>query len=440
MAARIEDYALIGNCETCALVSCDGSIDWLGMPRFDSPAVFAALLGTPQNGRWLVAPAESAVTRERSYRAGTLVLETRFTTSTGTVLVVDCMGLHALGGDLVRIVRCERGSVAMRSELVMRFEYGSIIPWVTSLEDGRLNAIAGPDRLTLDSPVAFKGRDMKSVAEFEVAEGEEVGFVLTWSPSWYPIPDRADAAATVKRVTEGWRKWSSRQKVTGPYSGTVLRSLITLKALTHRETGGIVAAATTSLPEQLGGERNWDYRFCWLRDATFTLYALLISGYTEEAEAWRDWLLRAIAGSPDQMQIMYGIAGERRLTEYEVPWLSGYQGAGPVRIGNAASEQVQLDVYGEVLDSLYQARRLGVGGDGPAWRAQSALVEHLEKIWAKPDAGIWEIRGEPQHFTHSKAMAWVCVRSRGTHDRGIRLGRSGRALAPDTRHNPCRGL
>jgi GH15 family glucan-1,4-alpha-glucosidase len=416
MPRFIEDYAIIGNCETAAIVGRDGSIDWLGLPRIDSAACFAALLGKPENGRWKIAPIGSDSRVARRYREGSLILETRFEAEEGTVVLIDCMGRHDEGTDLVRLVRGECGRVTMHMELIIRFEYGCLIPWVRRLEDGRLTAVAGPDRLTLSAPVEEHGEGLRTVAEFTINAGEEVPFVLTWSPSYRPIPAPTNAVDTIKTATAGWQNWTKAYKPegSGEWSEAVLRSLVTLKALTHRETGGIVAAATTSLPEQLGGPRNWDYRFCWLRDATITLYALMNSGFIEEASAWRQWLLRAVAGAPEQMQIMYGVAGERRLTEYEVPWLRGYEGAAPVRIGNAASGQLQLDVYGEVLDALYQARRMGLAPSEAGWRLERALVEHLEKIWDQPDEGIWEVRGGRRHFTHSKVMVWVAF------DRAIR--------------------
>ncbi len=414
MPGRIEDYAIIGNCETAALVCNDGSIDWLGMPRFDASAFFAALLGNKENGRWLIAP-EGGYRVTRRYRPGTLVLETEFTTPDGAVVLTDCMAHQDGGSNLVRLVRGLRGRVRMQLELIIRFEYGSAVPWVTRLVDGRLTAVVGPDRLTLATPVELRGEGMKTVAEFTVEAGQDVPFVLTWSPSFKPVPDAADARATIDSVDEGWRRWSQlyRPPGDGEWDDAVLRSLITLKALTNRETGGIVAAATTSLPEQLGGPRNWDYRFCWLRDATLTLYALRISGFTREAKEWCEWLKRAIAGAPTQMQIMYGVAGERRLAEYTVPWLDGYEGAKPVRVGNAAADQLQLDVYGEVLDTLYQARRLGLTSRTD-WDLERALLEHLEEIWTEPDEGIWEVRGGRRHFTCSKAMVWVAF------DRAVR--------------------
>lgn len=417
MAGLIEDYAVIGNCETMALVGRSGSIDWLGLPRFDSAACFAALLGEAGNGRWLIAPAAmEGVTVTRRYREGTLVLETRFETPDGVVVLTDCMGRRDPGSDVVRLVRGESGRVRMRMELVIRFEYGAIVPWVRAHDDGTMTAIAGPDQLTLRTPVALRGEDMRTVAEFVVGPGHEVPFALTWSLSYHPTPASPVVQDTIDAQTGRWQDWAKAFRPEGPpdWSEAVLRSALTLKALSHRETGGIVAAATTSLPEQLGGPRNWDYRYCWLRDATITLYALMSSGFSAEAQLWRRWLLRAIAGAPEQMQIMYGIAGERRLTEYEVPWLSGYEGAGPVRIGNAASDQLQLDVYGEVLDALYQARRLGLSESGSSWQLETTLLTHLETIWDQPDDGIWEVRGGRKHFVHSKVMTWVAF------DRAVR--------------------
>ena len=409
MALRIEDYALIGNCESAALVGRDGSIDWMGLPRFDSAAVFASLLGTAENGHWQIVPAVPVIAVSRRYREGTLVLETRFDTADGTVLLIDAMGRREGHGDLVRLVRAESGTVPMKMEIVLRPGYGAIVPWVSRLADERIAAVAGPDRFTLATPIELRGENMRTVGEFTAEEGVETPFTLTWSPSYQPVPQTVDAAQIIELVTEDWQTWvkSHRIETAGDWAGTVLRSLITLKALTHFETGGIVAAPTTSLPEQLGGPRNWDYRYCWLRDATLTLYALLTSGFLEEASAWRDWLIRAIAGSPDQMQIMYGIAGERRLEEYELPWLQGYEKSTPVRIGNAASGQLQLDVYGEVLDAMYQARRLGLAPDENGWKLERALVEHLETIWQEPDEGIWEVRGGRRQFVASKVMVWA---------------------------------
>ena len=416
MALRIEDYALIGNCESAALVGRDGSIDWMSLPRFDSHASFAALLGTAENGRWQIAPAVPVTRVTRRYRDSTLVLETRFETDAGTVVLIDAMGRRDGHGDVVRLVRGEEGAVPMRMEIVLRPGYGTVVPWVSRLADGRIAAVAGPDRFVLDTKVPLRGEAFRTVGEFTAEAGTETPFTLTWSPSFHPVPQAVDAAQIVELVTEDWTDWtkSHRTETAGDFVDVVQRSLITLKALTHYETGGIVAAPTTSLPEQLGGPRNWDYRYCWLRDATLTLYALLTSGFLDEASAWRDWLIRAIAGSPDQMQIMYGIAGERRLEEYEVPWLTGYEGATPVRIGNAAAGQLQLDVYGEVLDAMYQARRLGLAPDANGWNLERALVNHLETIWRQPDEGIWEVRGGRKHFTASKVMVWAAF------DRAIR--------------------
>jgi len=414
MPSRIEDYAVIGNCETMALVGLDGSIDWLGLPRFDSPACLAALLGNAENGRWLIAPSDTDFRARRRYLGDTLILETLFETATGTVCVVDFLSRRSGVSDVVRVVRGVSGSVSMRTELIVRFDYGLAVPWVTQRDDGRLQMVAGADRLLLDTSVSLRGEDMRTVGEFEVEEGQEVGFVLTWTPSYKADPEPVSAAKALKEAHSFWSAWAATFKPAGEWSDAVLRSLLTLKALSHWETGGIVAAATTSLPEQLGGSRNWDYRFCWLRDATFTLFSLMEVGFLEEAKAWRNWLLRAAAGSPDQLQIMYGIAGERRLNEYEVPLLAGYEGATPVRIGNAATGQIQLDVYGEVLDALYVGRRAGLAADTSGWALECALVTHLETIWDQPDDGIWEVRGGRRHFTHSKVMAWVAF------DRAVR--------------------
>ena len=414
MTLRIEDYALIGNCETCALVGVNGSIDWLGLPRFDSAACFAALLGTPENGSWQIAPADPGGTSTRHYRGDTMILETTFATPTGAVAVIDFMTRRDGATDLVRLVRGLQGSVAMRSDLAARFDYGSVMPWVSRRPDGLMQLVAGPDRLVLDTDVAMRGKDMRTVGDFEIEAGQLARFVLTWSPSFRPLPARLDPDAALAGVESFWQGWASGFKGGGEWDGAVRRSLLTLKALAHFETGGIVAAATTSLPEQIGGPRNWDYRYCWLRDATLTLYALMQSGFLQEAAAWRDWLLRAVAGSPENLQIMYGVAGERRLTEYEVPWLEGYEASTPVRVGNAAHGQRQLDVYGEVLDALYTGRCLGLEADASSWSLECKLVEHLETIWDHPDDGIWEVRGDRKNFTHSKVMAWVAF------DRAIR--------------------
>jgi GH15 family glucan-1,4-alpha-glucosidase len=405
--ARIEDYALIGDCETAALVSRDGSIDWLCWPRFDSGACFAALLGTKDNGRWVLAPRDGDTRTTRRYRGDSLILETTHETSAGSVVVVDYMPLRDGRSNVVRIVRGTRGRVAMRTEIVLRFDYGAIVPWVSRLEDGTLRAIAGPDMVTIRSDVPLHGEQLTTVGEFDVSEGEEFAFVMTWGPSNLEPPSAADPREALETTECFWREWSEQCTYKGQFRDCVMRSLITLKALTYHPTGGIVAAPTMGLPEQLGGTRNWDYRYCWLRDATLTLLSLMNGGYFKEAAEWRDWLLRAAAGSPSQVQIMYGLAGERLLREWEVPWLSGYEGATPVRVGNAAHEQLQLDVYGEVMDALHQARLGSIAELPDAWSLEKALGRHLEGIWRQPDQSIWETRGAPQHFTHSKVMAWV---------------------------------
>ena len=414
MAKWIEDYAMIGDCETAALVGCDGSIDWLCWPRFDSDACFAALLGTPEHGRWLVTPCAVDVKVTRRYREDTLILETRFETEEGCVCVIDFMPPRDLSSDLVRIVVGERGQVAMRTELVIRFGYGNTVPWVTHIADDTWRAIAGPDMLMLRTPAPMRGENLKSVADFVVKEGECVPFVLRYGPSHLPDVEFNDARQALASTERFWREWVQKGQRPERWCKAVTRSLITLRALIYAPTGGIIAAPTTSLPECIGGKRNWDYRFCWLRDATLALLALMDAGYYDEAVAWREWLLRAIAGSPGQMQIMYGVAGERRLSEWEVSWLPGYEGSAPVRIGNAAHCQLQLDVYGEVMDVLHQAREGGIAQSETAWALQRELLEHLEEIWERPDCGLWEVRSEPQHFTHSKIMAWVAF------DRGIR--------------------
>lgn len=406
MPLPIEDYGLIGDCHTAALVGRDGSIDWLCFPRFDSGACCAALLGGPEHGRWLIAPAGEVLGVRRRYRDGTLILETQFTTREGSVRIIDCMPLSNERSDVLRIVEGVSGRVAMRMELVMRFDYGSIVPWVRK-RDHTLLATAGPDTLELHTRVATRGENMKTVATFEVGPGERIPFVLNYRPSHLPVHAAIDAEQALAATEKEWREWSGRCTYEKHWGKEVVRSLITLKALTYAPTGGIVAAPTTSLPEQQGGVRNWDYRFCWLRDATFTLNALLLAGYQEEAIAWREWLLRTVAGSPADLQILYGVTGERRLDEYEVPWLPGYGGARPVRVGNAAAKQFQLDVYGEVMDTLHLARAAGLEPESAAWEVQLTLLEFLEKNWQQPDEGIWEVRGKRRHFTHSKVMAWV---------------------------------
>jgi GH15 family glucan-1,4-alpha-glucosidase len=406
LALRIEDYAIIGDCQTSALVGRNGSIDWLCFPRFDSPSCFSALLGTPDHGRWLLGPTCEVRETRRTYRGDSLVLETTFVTADGEATVVDCMPLRSGQADLVRLVIGRRGRVKMRSEIAIRFDYGSATPWVRK-EPGGILATAGPDTIHLHSTVQLRGENFRTIGEFEVAAGEEVPFVLTWHPSHVQSPHPVDARHAVEATTRWWHEWSARCTYEGPWREAVIRSLITLKALTYAPTGGIVAAPTTSLPEHIGGERNWDYRYCWLRDATFTLTALMQCGYTEEAEAWRKWLLRAIAGKGDELHIMYGIAGERRLPEMELPWLPGYENSPPVRIGNGAYDQFQLDVYGEVLDCLHLARHYGLEADLNDWRIERELLARLEQVWQGPDEGIWEVRGPARHFTHSKLMAWV---------------------------------
>jgi GH15 family glucan-1,4-alpha-glucosidase len=413
MPARIEDYALIGDGQTAALVGRDGSIDWLCLPRFDSGACFAALLGTPDHGRWRVAPVGDVARVERRYRDDTLILDTTFHTDCGTATLTDCMPLRERLPHLVRVVHGVRGSVRMATELVVRFDYGSIVPWVRK-GNGGIIAVAGPDSVRLQSEVPLRGENLTTVGEFDVAEGQTLSFALTWQPSYMSQATPVDPLAIIEDTQRTWHDWSARCTYRGEWRGIVLRSLITLKALIHATTGGIIAAPTTSLPEALGGERNWDYRYAWVRDATFTLLALLQSGYVDEARAWREWLLRAVAGDPSKLQVLYGVDGERRLTESEIPWLPGYEGAWPVRVGNAAYGQRQLDVYGELSDALYQCHRHGVASDPNAWRLRDALLGFLETTWIEPDEGIWEVRGPRRQFTHSKVMAWVAF------DRAVR--------------------
>jgi GH15 family glucan-1,4-alpha-glucosidase len=413
MPSRIEDYALIGDCETAALVGRDGSIDWLCLPRFDAPACFAALLGGPEHGRWLLAPAGDVRAVRRRYREDTLVLETEYETDEGTLALIDCMPPRTTVPDVLRVVEGRRGQVAMRMELVIRFDYGSLVPWVRRTGDG-LVAIGGANAVRLRTPVALRGEDLRTVARFTVSAGERVPFTLTWHPSHLPEPPPVETGDGVQMTEAWWREWSGRCTYAGEWREAVVRSLITLKALTYAPTGGLVAAATTSLPERLGGVRNWDYRYCWLRDATFALYALMSGGYAEEARAWREWLVRAVAGQPAQARMLYGVGGERLLPEWTLGWLPGYEGAAPVRVGNAASHQFQLDVFGEVLDALHTARRVGLPPDENAWRVEQALVAFVESAWKEPDEGIWEVRGPRRHFTHSKVMAWVAL------DRAVR--------------------
>ena len=415
MSEKIEDYALIGDCETAALVGRNGSIDWLCWPAFDSDACFAAILGTHKNGRWLLAPAGDVSAISRRYLGNTLILETRFETKSGTVALIDFMPPRGKASDIVRLVRGVSGKVEMRMELVIRFGFGVDIPWVRRCEDGSLLAIAGQDMTVLRTPAKTRGEDLTTVADFEVAAGETVPFVLTYGPSHLDPPQPIDPEIALQETETFWKEWSSRSTHDGEYRDLIMRSLITLKALTFAPTGGIVAAPTTSLPEKLGGARNWDYRFCWLRDATFTLLALMNSGYTEEASAWHNWLLRAAAGSPANMQIMYGIWGQRRLLEWEAGWLDGYEGAQPVRIGNAAHAQLQLDVYGELIDAFHQSRMAKLKLDDEAtWSLERAVLDHLAEVWDQPDHGIWERRGEPRHYVFSKVMTWVAF------DRGIK--------------------
>jgi len=406
VALPIENYALIGDCHTAALVGSDGSIDWLCLPIFDSPACFAALLGGPEHGRWQIAPCAEIKSTHRRYRGETLILETDFETAQGCARLIDFMHHSDERWDVIRIVEGLSGSVALRMELIVRFDYGSIAPWVRRCDDGLLMS-AGPDSLVLSSSTSFAGEDMKTVAEFTVAAGQRESFSLNYRPSHLDRLPAVDAAAALEHTQTAWGKWSARSTYKGPWREAVVRSLITLKALTYQPTGGIIAAPTTSLPEQPGGVRNWDYRYCWLRDATFTLNALLLAGYDQEATGWREWLLRAVAGSPQDLQTLYSVTGVRRLDEQQLAWLPGYQNAAPVRVGNAASRQFQLDVYGEVMDTLHLARQHGLDPEPAAWHVQVELLEFLETHWQQPDEGIWEVRGTPRHFTHSKVMAWV---------------------------------
>ncbi len=414
MPCRIEDYGLIGDCQTAALVGRDGSIDWLCWPAFDSDACFAALLGTDRNGRWLIAPREDVTKTSRRYWDNTLILETRFETAEGIVALLDFMPPRGKASDVVRLVRGVTGKVKMRMQLVIRFGFGTDIPWVKRTEQGALLAICGQDMTVLRTPVQTRGEDMTTVADFEVSEGQTIPFVLTYGPSHLPLPQPINPAQALQDTEDFWTDWSSRCTYQGEHQELVMRSLITLKALTYQPTGGIVAAPTASLPEKLGGARNWDYRFCWLRDATFTLLALMNSGYTEEASAWHSWLLRAVAGAPANMQIMYGIMGQRRLLEWEAGWLPGYEGAQPVRVGNAAHAQLQLDVYGELIDAFHQSRMARLKLDDGTWALECTVLEHLAKVWDQPDHGIWERRGAGRHYVFSKVMTWVAF------DRGIK--------------------
>jgi GH15 family glucan-1,4-alpha-glucosidase len=421
MTPKIEDYALIGDLQTAALVERHGSIDWLCFPRFDSDACFAALLGEPEHGRWLLAPADGGKAARR-YLHDTLVLETTWTCDDGIVRVFDFMPPRGKAPDVVRIVEGVEGRVEMHSELVIRFDYGRIVPWVSRFDGDTRLAIAGPDALCIRTPVHTRGENMRTVSDFAIEEGERVPFTVTWFRSHEPAPERIDPEVALAETELFWREWNATRnlKLPAEWRDVIHRSLMTLKALTYQPTGGIVAAPTSSLPEWIGSVRNWDYRYCWLRDATLTLLALLHAEHTDEARDWRAWLLRAVAGSAEDIQIMYGVAGERRLTEFEVPWLPGYEGSAPVRVGNAASEQLQLDVFGEVMDALYQARKHGLAKEKPAWHLQKNLMRRLEHLWQEPDDGLWEIRGERRHFVHSKVMAWVAfdraVRAVEEHD------------------------
>ncbi len=433
MSTPLEDYGLIGDCETAALVGRDGSVDWLCLPRFDSAACFAALLGTPQHGRWRMAPAAPVTQTRRRYRGDTLILETEFATATGRVALIDFMPVREQSADLVRIVEGRAGVVPMEMELRIRFDYGSTIPWVERRGDV-LVAIAGPDQLRLQSPVATHGENFTTRARFEVRAGQRLGFDLTWYPSHHSPPGRVDTDRALAATEETWTRWASRIPRAGRWTDAVVRSFVTLKALTYGPTGGLVAAATTSLPEQIGGVRNWDYRYCWVRDATFVLYALAQAGFIDEAIAWREWLLRAAAGTPSQIHIMYGLGGERRLPEIELDWLPGYEGSRPVRTGNAAHRQRQLDVYGELLDTMLTCRRAGWPPAPRAWHLERALVTDLERSWREPDEGIWEVRGPRRHFTHSKVMAWVAF------DRAIKSAEQFGLGAPIARWRELRTL
>lgn len=428
---RIEDYAIVGDLHTAALIGNDGSIDWLCLPYFDSPACFAALLDTPDAGRWLLAPAGGGTCTRRRYRPDTLVLETEWDTGTGRVKVTDFMPPRDEIADIVRIVEGLSGTVQIRSELALRFDYGHLVPWVRRTTTG-IHAIAGPDSVHLSSPVPMQGEHHCTVSEFTVGAGDRVPFVLTWSPSHRPRPRTVNAEEALARTQAYWENWSSLSWAEGPYRDAIQRSLITLKALTFAPTGGIIAAATTSLPEQPGGPRNWDYRYCWLRDATLTLQSLIRAGYTDEAKAWREWLLRAVAGDPADLQIMYSVDGRRRLPEAELPWLAGYEKSTPVRTGNAAANQLQLDVWGEVLDGLSLTRNALLHDPDDSWDVQTALMDHLEGAWHQPDNGLWEMRGPRRHFTHSKIMAWVAV------DRMVKGSRQFRLPGPAERWEDLR--
>jgi GH15 family glucan-1,4-alpha-glucosidase len=424
LAGKIEDYGLIGDCTTAALVGRDGSIDWLCWPHFDSDACFAALLGSEKHGRWQIAPSEKILAIARRYRGDTLILETTYTTEGGEVVLIDFMPGHRQSSDVVRLVRCTRGRVKMRMELIIRFGLGYNIPWVRRIEGGAHLAISGPDMLVLRTPVKTRGEDMRTLADFDVREGETIPFALTYAASHLPVPEPFDTQESLQKTDEFWQEWSKHCNYEGTYRAIVMRSLLTLKALTFAPTGGIVAAPTTSLPERPGGESNWDYRYCWLRDATFTLLALMNSGYYEEALAWHNWLLRSVAGSPADMQIMYGITGKRRLLEWQANWLPGYEGAQPVRIGNAAHAQLQLDVFGELMDVFHQSRTAKLKLTDESWDVECELLKHLAKIWREPDCGMWERRGTPKHYVSSKILTWVAF------DRGIKSAKQFGLKAP----------
>ncbi|WP_435175829.1 glycoside hydrolase family 15 protein [Actinacidiphila sp. bgisy145] len=428
VAGRIEDYALIGDMQTAALVCRDGTVDWLCLPRFDSPAVFAGLLGTDQHGFWRIGPAvpEGARTPDatrRHYRGESLVLESEWDTATGTARVIDFMPPRDGAPQVIRIVEGVSGKVAMRSSLRMRFSYGQVVPWVQQVGD-RTVAVAGPDSVWLDTDVETYGEDLTTYSDFTVSPGDRVCFTISWEPSHKPQPSLPDPQGSLAATEDFWREWVEQCTYSGPYREAVIRSLITLKALTYGPTGGIVAAPTTSLPEDIGGVRNWDYRFTWLRDAAITLSSLLRTGYREEARAWREWLLRAVAGDPENLQIMYGIAGERELGENTLHWLPGYENSSPVRIGNGAAHQLQLDVYGEVTEALHLGHMTGLARNDYASVLQLKLIRYLEKHWMEPDEGIWEVRGPRRHFVHSKVMAWVAV------DRTVKLIESGEIEGP----------
>jgi GH15 family glucan-1,4-alpha-glucosidase len=442
MAARIEDYALLGNCRAAALVSKEGSIDWLCFPRFDAPACFAALLGSPENGRWKISPIKAVRSVKRSYHDGTLILETTFHTDEGVATLIDFMPSTFTHSSVTRIVVGVEGRVSFDMDLVIRFDYGRTVPWVERHDPLTLTAVAGPEMLILRTPTPIKARAQHSTARFSVSRGERKVFTLSHQPSHEPVAEPFDAEASLAKTEYFWHEFSNRCPDVGPWTDLVKRSLITLKALTYLPTGGIVAAPTTSLPEKLGGKRNWDYRYCWLRDATMTLLAFMSLGYFDEARAWRDWLTRSVAGNPNQMQIMYGLGGERRLNEYELPWLCGYEDSQPVRIGNAAATQTQLDVYGEVADAMAQAIKGNLPRHPRIEAITEVIVPFLEKAWRQPDEGIWEIRGEQQHFTHSKVMAWVAfdriATVAGTLENGGEFSKNCRRVADEIREEVCR--